>query len=155
MFQHPHPAPQRRYSWPFTVFFLLIGFVLTSVQGHPQATQGAIIGTVKDSAGAVVPNAAVTLTNAEEGAVRSTKSNSVGDYRFLDVKAGHYTIDVQASGFEKWSASGVVLEVRQELRLDALLAVGAVQQSVQVTGENVSAIGAAPTGTLPITSSVL
>ena len=122
------------------IFFLLIGFALASVQGHAQATQGAIIGTVKDSGGAVVPNANVTLTNADEGTVRSIKSNSVGDYRFLDVKAGHYTIDVEATGFEKWTASGVVLEVRQELRVDASLAVGAIQQSVRVTGDNLSAI---------------
>ena len=127
MFQHPHSSCREGSdSWLlYRIFFLLIGFALAPTQGHAQATQGAIIGTVKDSGGAVVPNANVTLTNADEGTVRSIKSNSVGDYRFLDVKAGHYTIGVEASGFEKWTASGVVLEVRQELRVDASLTVGA------------------------------
>jgi hypothetical protein len=114
--------------------------VLACVQGRAQSTQGSIIGSVKDSAGAVVPGALVTLTNTDEGAVRTTKSNGVGDYRFLDVKAGTYSIGVSAPTFEKWDATGVALEVRQELRVDVKLSVGTVQQEVQVTGENVSAI---------------
>jgi hypothetical protein len=110
------------------------------MQSHAQATQGALIGSVKDAGGAVIPNAMVTLTSADEGTVRTSKSNNVGDYRFLDVKPGHYSIDVEAPGFDKFSIAGVTLTVRQELRIDATLAVGAVQQSVQVTGDNVSAI---------------
>ena len=114
--------------------------VLTCTQVRAQSTQGSIIGSVKDAAGAVVPGALVTLTNAEEGTVRTTKSNGIGDYHFEDVKAGHYTVQVEAPSFEKWVATGVALEVRQDLRLDAKLSVGAVQQEVQVTGDNVSAI---------------
>ncbi|MGA2046289.1 MAG: TonB-dependent receptor [Terracidiphilus sp.] len=120
------------------VFGLLL--VLACTQVRAQSTQGSIIGSVKDAAGAVVPGALVTLTNAEEGTVRTTKSNGIGDYHFEDVKAGHYTVQVEAPSFEKWVATGVALEVRQDLRLDAKLSVGAVQQEVQVTGDNVSAI---------------
>src|SRR6266702_1573963 len=119
---------------------LLAVFAFASVPGRSQSTQGAIVGSVKDPGGAVVVNAAVTLINTDEGASRTTKSNSTGDYRFVDVKAGHYSVEVVIPGFEKWSATGVVLTVRQELRVDVQLSVGAVQQSVQVTGENVSAI---------------
>jgi hypothetical protein len=114
--------------------------VLACTQVRAQSTQGSIIGSVKDAAGAVVPGALVTLTNTDEGAIRTTKSNGVGDYHFLDVKAGTYSIAVSAPSFEKWDATGVALEVRQELRVDVKLAVGTVQQEVQVTGENVSAI---------------
>ncbi len=123
-----------------SIFSLLLAIAMACVQGKAQTTQGALIGSVKDAAGAVVPSAIVTLTNTDEGTVRTTKSNSVGDYRFLDVKAGRYSIDVAAPGFEKFSVTSVTLEVRQELRIDAQLAVGAVQQSVQVTGDSVSAI---------------
>ena len=114
--------------------------VLALTHGRAQTTQGSIVGSVKDTAGAVIPGATVTLTNTDEGAARTTKANGVGDYQFQDVKAGHYSLDVSAPGFEKWALSGVVLEVRQELRLDAKLAVGAVQTEVQVTGDMVSAI---------------
>jgi hypothetical protein len=121
-----------------TVLGLLLVLALT--QGRAQSTQGSIVGTVKDTAGALIPGATVTLTNTDEGESRTTKSNAVGDYRFQDVKAGHYTVEVTEPNFEKWKVSGVALEVRQELRVDARLAIGAVQQVVQVTGENVSAI---------------
>lgn len=118
----------------------LVAICASAVPALAQATQGALVGSVKDAAGSVVPNAAVTLTNTDEGTVRTAKSNGIGDYRFLDVKAGHYTIEVAAPGFDKWSATGITLSVRQELRVDAQLAIGAVQQSVQVTGDTVSAI---------------
>ncbi|MGO9936187.1 MAG: carboxypeptidase regulatory-like domain-containing protein [Terracidiphilus sp.] len=136
-----NPNFQKRFQRSaLTVLGSILILALASVQCRAQATQGAVIGSVKDAAGAVIPNATITLTYAEEGTVRTIKSNSVGDYRFLDAKAGHYTVEVEAPGFEKWSATGVTLEVRQELRVDAILAVGAVQQSVQVTGDSVSAI---------------
>src|SRR5580698_937822 len=123
---------------PAAVLALLLMLALT--RGQAQSTQGSIIGSVKDKAGAVIPGAAVTLTNTGEGTVRTTKSNGVGDYRFQDVKAGRYSLVVAAPNFEKWEATGVELEVRQELRLDASLTIGAVQQEVQVTGDMVSAI---------------
>ncbi len=122
------------------VLGLLLMLAVACTPGLAQSTQGSVVGSVKDAGGAVVPGAIVTLTNTAEGTVRITKSNGVGDYRFLDVKAGHYAVEVAAPGFQKWSASGVTLTVRQELRVDVQLAVGEVQQSVQVTGDSVSAI---------------
>ncbi|MDR3737462.1 MAG: TonB-dependent receptor [Terracidiphilus sp.] len=113
---------------------------LSCLPGHAQTTQGAIVGTVKDTAGAMVPNATITLTNTDEGTTRNTKSNGTGDYRFLDVKAGHYKIDITAANFSPWLATSITLAVRQELRMDAELNIGTVQQSVQVTGDAVSAI---------------
>jgi hypothetical protein len=115
-------------------------FAIAAIEAGAQATQGAIIGTVKDSAGAVVPGASITLTNTDNATTRVAKSNGVGDYRFLDVKPGHYSAQVTATNFQKWSATGVVLAVRQELRLDVELIIGTVQQEVRVTGENVAAI---------------
>src|ERR1035438_8334183 len=140
MFQSTLDFQQKLRRPTLAVLFLIVVFALACVYGHAQATQGAIIGSVKDAAGAVIPNTTVTLTNTDEGALRTVKSNSVGDYRFLDVKEGHYSLQVEAPGFEKWSATDVTLEVRQELRVDAKLSVGAVQQSVQVTGDSVPAI---------------
>jgi hypothetical protein len=124
----------------FTALGLLIVIALACMQGRAQSTQGAVVGSVKDAGGAVIQGATVTLTNTDEGAIRTSRTNGVGDYRFLDVKAGHYSVGVAAPGFEKWSASQVILEVRQELRVDVQMSVGAVQQEVQVTGDSVGAI---------------
>src|SRR5271166_3791278 len=83
-----------------TVLGMLL--VLAFTQGRAQSTQGSISGTVKDTVGALIPGAKVTLTNTDEGATRTTSSNGVGDYHFQDVKAGHYSIEVTAPSFEKW-----------------------------------------------------
>ncbi|HLY39973.1 MAG TPA: TonB-dependent receptor [Terracidiphilus sp.] len=124
----------------FALLVLPLALLLPGTRALAQSTQGSIIGSIKDPGGAVVPNATVKLTNTAEGTSRTTTSNAVGDYRFLDVKEGTYSVAVEASGFEKWDATGVSLAVRQELRVDVQLSVGAVQQSVQVNGETVSAI---------------
>ena len=105
-----------------------------------QTTQGAILGEVKDATGAIVPGATVTLTDNDEGSVRSTVSSAAGEYQFLDVKSSHYTILVSAAGFEKWTVTGVELEARQQLREDVALTVGAVEQEVKVSGDTVSSI---------------
>jgi len=125
----------------FTVLGVWLALALAcSTQSWAQATQGSVVGTVKDAGGALVSGATVVLTNTDEGEVRTATTNSVGDYRFLDAKAGHYSVEVTAPTFEKWAATDVVLEVRQELRVDAALKVGSVQTEVQVTGDMVSAI---------------
>ncbi|UWZ81843.1 TonB-dependent receptor [Occallatibacter riparius] len=120
-----------------TVFVFALAAL--SIDGRAQ-TQGSIFGTAKDAAGAVVSGASVTLTNMDEGTSRETMTNATGDYLFSNVIAGHYSVKVAANGFAKWSISGVTLAVRQELRIDVALAISAVEQSVQVTGENATAI---------------
>jgi len=122
---------------------ILTGLFLLLLPCSPagaQSTQGSILGTVHDPAGAVVANAQVTLTNLEEGTVVTNKTDGSGNYKFLDLKAGTYTLSIEGAGFEKWAADGVALAVRQELRLDATLSVGAVHQQVTVSGDSVSAI---------------
>jgi len=132
---------QRKLRRMFAVSAIMwMAFALGCIEVHAQATQGSVIGTVKDPNGAVVAAASVTLTNTDEGTQRTTRTSALGDYQFLDVKAGLYQVDIEATGFKRWQATGVTLTVRQELRLDAKLAVGTVQTNVQVTGEDVSAI---------------
>lgn len=121
-------------------FVVVVICFFASISGSAQSVQGIVLGSVKDVAGAVVPGATVSLISLEEGSVRTTRSNDSGDYQFVDVKAGHYTVEVSLAGFEKWSAKNVALTVRQQLRLDASLVVGSVQQEVQVSGDTVSAI---------------
>lgn len=122
-----------------TVVIALVCMAMT-LSGYAQSIQGAILGSVKDANGAVVPGAQVTLTNVDEGTVRSTMTNSAGDYQFLDAKASHYTVEIVAQDFQKWVTSGVELTARQQLRIDASLAVGSIQQTVTVSGDNASAI---------------
>ncbi len=128
----------RSIVYSMSVLTLLLTLAFTG-QAWAQ-TQGSILGTVKDANGAVVPDAQVTLTNNSAGVVRTTKSGSRGDYQFSDVPAARYDLAIEATGFQKWSTKSVALSVRQQLRLDATLSVGAVQQEVTVNGESASAI---------------
>jgi Carboxypeptidase regulatory-like domain len=140
MFKHRKTMRQLQLRRLLVVLGIFLALAFGGRPGNAQATQGQVVGNVKDPNGAVVPNATVTLTNTDEGTVRTTKTNSNGDYQFLDVKAGNYQLDIEATGFQKYQAVGVTLRVRQELRLDGKLSVGEVRQEVRVTGEDVSTI---------------
>ena len=129
---------QPRLCWTLIAVALLLAF--TAASGWAQSTQGSILGIVKDSSGAIVPGASVTLTNTETGVVRTTRSTSSGEYQFLDVIPAHYDVEVSAAGFQNWKLSGAQLATRQQLRADVTLVVGGVQQTVQVSGDNASAI---------------
>jgi hypothetical protein len=139
-----HEIMLRKCSFSLRSIFKLLSLVLvlaiSALSASAQSTQGTIVGTVKDANGSLVPGANVTLTNTDEGTVRTTVANGSGEYQFSDAKAAHYSLLIEAPGFEKWETTGVVLTVRQQLRLDAKLSVGAVQQEVTVNGDSVSAI---------------
>jgi hypothetical protein len=134
-FSNPHRLFLRCFA---SASMLLL--LLAAPRGWSQSIQGSIVGTVKDTAGAVIPDAAVTLTSLDEGTVRNATSSSSGDFEFVDVKAGHYSVVVQRDGFEEWTTTGLILAARQQLRVDAILTVGNVKTVVEVSADAVSAI---------------
>src|ERR1035437_9898732 len=91
-----------------------------------------ITGTVADSSGAEVTSAALQLTNPSTGQVRETVSNSAGAYRFANVAVGTYTLTATASGFEKFTKTGIVVNVAQTVQADVTLKVGSTQETVTV-----------------------
>lgn len=134
-----HISCRLNSQWIATTVLLLV-FLFANATSRAQSSQGAILGTVKDPAGALVSNALITLTNTDEGIVRETRSNSAGDFQFLDTKAAHYSLMVSAKGFEMWWVKDSVLAARQQLRFDIALTVGSLQQEVVVSGDSASAI---------------
>ncbi len=100
--------------------------------GQDNAT---ITGTVGDSSGAVIPNAAISLTNPATGQVRETTSNSAGAYRFPNVGIGTYTLVVTAPSFQKYTKTGIVVNVAQTLEESAVLTVGSEGQTVTVQAD--------------------
>jgi Carboxypeptidase regulatory-like domain len=140
MQKESYPSYLPRLRQCVTALAILFVIALTSAHSWGQSTEGSILGTVKDPAGAVIPDAAITLMNTDEGVVRTTKSNALGNYQFLQAKPAHYTVTVVANGFEKWSVAGAQLASRQQLRVDVTLTVGSVQQEVVISGDKASAI---------------
>ena len=81
-------------------------------------------GRVTDPAGAVIPNAKITITNADTGVVRALKTNTTGDYVANDLGTGHYTIKVEVLGFKTTERTGIVMEAGSRHRVDLSLAIG-------------------------------
>jgi hypothetical protein len=93
---------------------------------------GSIFGTVRDTSQGVVSGAQVVATNAETNLSKTATSAPDGSYRFLALPVGNYKITFTASGFQQFISTGIVVRVNDELRVDAALQVGNVQQSVSV-----------------------
>ena len=94
-----------------------------------------ITGFVNDPSGAVVPNAQITLTNNATNQTRETVSNAAGSFRFANVGVGTYTMAVVAQGFQKYTKTGIVVNVAQTIEQDAVLAVGSQESTVTVTAD--------------------
>src|SRR5438093_1467548 len=76
-------------------------------------TQGEITGVVRDSSGAVVPGATVTVTNPATNASRTAISNEAGVYNFPALQPGLYNIKVEIGGFRTITRNDVELQVQQ------------------------------------------
>ncbi|HKT11698.1 MAG TPA: TonB-dependent receptor [Terriglobia bacterium] len=92
----------------------------------------SLVGTVKDSTGAVVPNAGVVAVQSETSTTYRTTTNSTGDYSIPYVNIGTYTIAVKTSGFKTTQKTGILVQVNQIVRTDFTLQVGQVSQEVTV-----------------------
>jgi hypothetical protein len=93
---------------------------------------GIILGTVKDTSGAVVPGATVTARNAQTAESRTFTSDSAGDFRFNAVPPGTYAVTASSSAFKTSVISNLVVSVNTETRADFTLEVGQVSDTVNV-----------------------
>ena len=96
-----------------------------------------ISGTVKDSAGLVVPNATIAVTDTGTGLVKTVKSNSDGNYVVLDLPVGMYSVTATAPGFETFVVQGINVDVAGMPSVPVTLHVGQVTQSVTVNANPV------------------
>jgi hypothetical protein len=110
-------------------------FLLACGPASAQVSNGAILGTVKDPSGAAVPNARLTVTNTGTNEVRNVTAAEDGSYRVPALRAGDYSVKVEAQGFKTVTQAGLVLEVAQDLVVNPTLEVGSTTQEVTVTGE--------------------
>lgn len=107
------------------MLFLLMGVCQAQFTSNVQ-------GIVQDPSGAVVPKATVTITNNGTGAARTANSDENGNFRFLSLAPGAYTVKVEASGYSV-SHTSVTLLTEQNLNVPVTLKVGAVTEDVTVT----------------------
>jgi outer membrane receptor protein involved in Fe transport len=97
-----------------------------------QVNTASIVGTVQDSAGAVVAGTTIEAHDVETGATRSAVTNGDGSYSLQFLPIGSYTLTVRSQGFATIQRSGVTLVAAQDVRLDFNLQIQNVQQTVEV-----------------------
>jgi hypothetical protein len=98
---------------------------------------GSILGIVRDPTQAVVANAKIGATNNDTNLTRETVTAADGSYRLLALPAGTYKVTATASGFQQYTTTDIDVKVNDQLRIDITLAVGSVQQEVNVTANAV------------------
>ncbi len=115
----------------FGAVFLLVLFLATQLAGQ---TLGTFTGEVKDTTGAAVADATVTVRNTATNGVRTATTNDEGIYTIPALIPGIYDVKAEKQGFKVANRSGVELQVQQTARVDFGLQVGQVSETVEVTG---------------------
>src|SRR5262249_50821199 len=114
-----------------TLFAALIGI---STLGFAQIGTSTITGRVTDTTGAVVPRVQVSILHTATNFKYSAVTNEEGIYRVPSLQPGRYRISFEASGFKRLIRDDVDLRTGDVLAVDAVLQLGAVTESVEVTG---------------------
>src|ERR1044071_3163175 len=100
-----------------------LGCLLYSTDSFAQGFQGGVRGAVRDSAG-VIPGVEVLLVNDATNVSRSTVSNEVGEYAFVAVAPGAYTVRATLAGYKTFERKGLTVGTQQFIALDMVLELG-------------------------------
>jgi hypothetical protein len=115
------------------LFVLVCCFGLSLSSANAQLDQGAITGVVTDSAGALVPDASVTVLNTDTGLTLEGKSSGRGIFTFSPLKIGHYKVTVSAKGFQTTAQENLSLDAQQRLNVPVTLRPGGASDTVTVS----------------------
>jgi hypothetical protein len=124
-----------RFFKRFDLLFVSACVVLLSTLCLGQKDAGNIIGTVKDSSGAVVPQAKIVATDADRGTSFETATNQNGEFVAGPLRIGRYNVSVEKAGFKKAIIGPIVVDVQARLAIDVTLQVGQVVETVVVTSQ--------------------
>jgi outer membrane receptor protein involved in Fe transport len=112
---------------------LLVGVCASTSWG--QAVYGGIAGTVTDPQGTAIVGAKVTVTSLAKGTVEEATTNESGNYTVSHLIPDAYKVHIESPGFKSFDVPSLTVTVDSSVRLDAQLQIGAVTQSIEVSGE--------------------
>src|ERR1700721_17532 len=115
------------------IFFLMT--LLTGLNAAAQQITGSIRGTVLDPSGAIVQAATVTARQTQTGLIRSAVTDRQGEYVLIELPIGHYQLEVQAEGFQKYLQQGISLDVNETAMVSIHLKLGAETQQIEVNAD--------------------
>jgi hypothetical protein len=113
---------------------VVLGIGARNLGAQVSVANSSLHGLINDRSGGAVPGALVTLSSTTQAFARTFASLEDGRYSFPALPPGTYTLKVDKSGFTTYQQTGIILEVGQSTTQDVSLQVGAVTQSVTVTG---------------------
>jgi outer membrane receptor protein involved in Fe transport len=119
---------------------LLLSFsclLALSPVAHGQAVYGSIFGTVTDNTGAVIPNAAVTVTDVSKGTTSELQSNGSGEFTADHLIPDIYDVKVVAAGFKAFEQTGIQVFADTSTKIQAVLSAGASSEVVEVSADSV------------------
>jgi hypothetical protein len=128
-------AVQRRTFLTIQIVFGLLLFAGFHARAYGQVLTGSIVGTVTDPSGAVIPNAAITVTDVGTGQTRSDTTDGSGRYNVTNLLPGTYTIKVVTSGFRELDQSNITVTPNTVTRADLQLQVGEASEKVNVSAQ--------------------
>ena len=122
----------------FARLFLLLWFAFAGFASSANAQIGnaSLGGTVTDQSGGLVAGADLTLTNRATRFQAKATSNERGEYTFRNLTPGTYDLAVSKAGFESYVQTGLVITINASARAEVMMKVGAVTETVTVSGEN-------------------
>jgi hypothetical protein len=112
--------------------FVVLELVLATAAHAQLASQTALVGTVADSAGLVLPGASVVAVNVGTHDTYEATTNAEGDYYIEFVRPGKYEISIRMTGFQMFRATGVEVASNQVVRTNAVMQVGGVNETISV-----------------------
>src|SRR5215813_5072052 len=98
-----------------------------------QTSNATLGGTVSDPTSALIPGVMVTVTNVATGIVTTVLSNESGTYQFASLQTGTYKVNAELTSFQTQTYNNVVLGLSQQVRLNFMLQMGTLAQSVEVS----------------------
>jgi len=119
----------------FPLVILALAALAAPERGSAQVLYGSIVGNVKDSTGATVPDAVVSIVQVETKRARQTTTNEAGGYTFATIPSGTYILKVSKEGFSPFTEKQVPVTINSVTRVDVTLKIGSVSQAVEVTAE--------------------
>jgi hypothetical protein len=117
---------------------VLVLLVAAALPSAAQTATGQITGAITDATGATVTGVRVKITNTLTGLTRETTSSDRGTYAVPQLPVGTYVITAEKDGFKLAVSSANELKVDQVLRVDMIMELGALTESVEVVGRSVA-----------------
>jgi hypothetical protein len=112
----------------------LVLFFLASVSPtYAQVLKGQILGSITDQSGAVIPATKITISETRTNAHRTAETNEAGNFVFVNLDPGNYSVEAEKQGFSKALRSGIDLQPNTTARVNLELVPGAVTQIIDVS----------------------